>query len=127
MLDEYLREEPIVRPPEGTVKYSVLRGLSAEALRSAVPARYRPQLPDHLPYGPYTLLLFRSDRRDVVLSRVVRSALAEVAEPAGQLAAVGGCFTAEGLEQLRARRAIILQLAEFHWTDESYQAIREGR
>jgi hypothetical protein len=57
---------------------------------------------------------------------VVESALAEVAEPAGQIVAVGGCFTAEGLALLVARQAMVLQLAEFHWTDESYQAIHEG-
>ena len=109
------------------MKYTVQRGLSAEALRSSVPARYRSRLPDHLPDRSYTLLLFRNDRRDVVLSRVVESALAEAAEPDGRVVAVGGCFTAEGLELLRAREAMVLQLAEFHWTDESYQAVRESR
>ncbi|MHC5539575.1 hypothetical protein ACYOEI_15260 [Singulisphaera rosea] len=34
--------------------------------------------------------------------------------------AVGGCFTAEGLELLQARQAVILRLNDFHWTDESY-------
>jgi hypothetical protein len=82
-------------------------------------------LAERLPSGSYTLLLFRNDRRDVVLSRVVRSALAEVVEPVGQLVAVGGCFTAEGLELLQARQGLVLQLSEFLWTDDSYQAIRE--
>jgi hypothetical protein len=108
------------------VQYTVQPRLSEIALRSAVPPRYRPQLPPDLPAGPYTLLLFRSDRRDVVLSRVVAAALASVpSDDRGHLVAIGGCFTAEGLELLRARGAIILQLAEFHWTDQSYQAIRE--
>jgi hypothetical protein len=106
------------------VKFSVQKNLSAKALRSSVPARYRSRLPDTLPGQAYTLLLFRNDRRDVILSRVVASALAEVVEPAGRLVAVGGCFTAEGLELLRAQQAMVLQLAEFHWTDESYQGVR---
>jgi hypothetical protein len=109
------------------VKYTVTHGLSAEALRASVPPRYRPRLPANLPEPHYTLLLFRNDRRDVVLSRTVESALTEAGDEAGPLVAVGGCFTAEGIELLRARHAMVLQLAEWHWTDKSYQAIRDRR
>jgi hypothetical protein len=111
---------------ETYLKYTAVRGLSAEALRASVPARYRTQLPSVLPEQEYTLLLFRNERRDVVLSRTVDAALVEVVDPAQPLIVVGGCFTAEGIEMLRRRKAIVLQLSEFYWTDESYQAIREG-
>jgi hypothetical protein len=107
------------------VKHTIKRGLSPEGLRASTPARYRPLLPAELPEPQYTLLLFRLARNDVVLSRVVQSALAEVADVAGPLVAVGGCFTAEGLELLRARQATVLELSEFHWTDESYRTVRE--
>lgn len=107
------------------MKHTVQRGLSADALRATVPPRYRPLLSNALPDPPYTLLLFRNDRNDVVLSRAVGAALADVAGEPEALVAVGGCFTAEGLELLRARQASVLQLSEFHWTDESYRAIRE--
>ena len=109
------------------MKHTVQRGLSVEALCASVPSRYRPQLPTGLREPKYTLLLFRNDRDDVILSRSVKSALADVANESGPLVAVGGCFTAEGLELLQARQAIILQLAEFFWTDESYLAIRTRR
>jgi hypothetical protein len=66
------------------------------------------------------------DQRDVVLSRVVESALRSFDVSGGEtLVAVAGCFTAEGLELLRAMSAIILQMNEWHWTDESYLRIRE--
>ncbi len=107
------------------MKYTVQRGLSVESPRTSVPLRYRSRLPDYLPQEQYTLLMFRSNRRDVVLSKVVESALAKVGDTAGQLVAVAGCFTAEGLELLQARQTLILVLSEFHWTDESFQAIRQ--
>lgn len=108
------------------MKYAAQRDLSVASLRSALPERCLAELPTELPPGPYTLLVFRSDRRDVVLSRVVQSALDREAITDGQqLVAVAGCFTAEGLELLRERRAIILQTSEWHWTDDSYKCIRE--
>ena len=107
------------------MKHKIQRGLSAEALRASVPARYRPQLPEILPEPPYTLLLFRNDRNDVVMSRAVEAALEDLVGEAERLVAVGGCFTAEGQELLLSRRATVLQLSEFHWTDDSYRAIRE--
>lgn len=109
------------------MKHKVQRGLSVEALRTSVPARYRAPLPGELPGAAYTLLLFRNDRNDVVLSRAVESALDDVAGETDPLVVVGGCFTSEGLELLRARRAMVLQLSEYYWTDESYRAIRERR
>lgn len=107
------------------MKHTLQRGLTADALRASVPPRYRPLLPDALSDPPYSLLLFRNDRNDVVLSRAVEAALADAASESGTLVAVGGCFTVEGLELLRGRRAVVLQLSEFHWTDESYRTIRE--
>jgi hypothetical protein len=107
------------------LKYKVQRGLSGATLRASVPARYRSRLPDELPEPSYTLLLFRNDHNDVVLSRAVKSALDHVASEAAPLLAVGGCFTAEGLALLRGRQATVLQLSDFHWTDDSYQAIRQ--
>ena len=56
------------------MQYTVQAGLSVEALRSSVPARYRSRLPGDLPDQSYSLVLFRNHRRDVVLSRVVESA-----------------------------------------------------
>ncbi len=108
------------------MKHTAQQGLSAESLRASVPLRYRPLLPATLSDTRYTLLLFRTDRNDVVLSRTVESAMADVADVAEPVIAVGGCFTTEGLELLRERGAMILQLSEYYWTDESYRAIRES-
>ena len=77
-----------------------------------------------MPGQSYTLVLFGMHRRDMVLSRILDSALAQIPDLAGQLVAVAGCFSAESLEILRARQAIVLQLAEFHWTDESFLAMQ---
>lgn len=41
---------------ETRLKYTAVRGLSAEALRASVPARYRTQLPSVLPEPAYTRL-----------------------------------------------------------------------
>lgn len=106
------------------MQYKVKNGLTKEAIRSCLPPRYRPLISDELPGPPYTLLLFRSDRNDVIMSRVVEAALSDVIAESETLIAVAGCFTAEGLEILHARRAAVLQLSEFYWTDESYQAVR---
>ena len=89
------------------------------------PARYRPQLPP-LRDGVYTLLKFRSAREDVVLSRVVADALSHVQDEAAKLVAVGGSFTLEGAELLRARNAVIMQLSDFGWSDDRFIAIRGG-
>ena len=71
------------------------------------------------------MLLFRCSREDVVLSRVVKSALTKLAEGSGEkIVAVAGCFTADSVQLLQQRGAVVLQLCEFHWTDESYDSIR---
>ena len=109
------------------MRHSVQRGLSVDALRASVPNRYRSQLPDNLPEQSYALVLFRTAREDIILSNVVESALGDVDELDGTIVAVGGGFTFEGLELLRARKCIILALSDFYWTDASYRAVRERK
>jgi hypothetical protein len=109
------------------MRHVIQRGLSVDTLRASVPNRYRSQIPNNLPARSYAIVLFRNTREDVVLSTVVESALAEVDDLNETLVAIGGGFTFEGLELLRARKCIILTLSDFYWTDASYRAIRERR
>lgn len=69
--------------------------------------------------GLYTLLVFRSQRQNTILSRAVRHALAGL-PPDERLVAFGGCFTLEAITLLRERGAEIFVQSEHPWTDESW-------
>lgn len=108
------------------MKFAVRAGLSLEELRRLLPRPFRPLLPDDLPGTTFALATFARGDRYVVLSRLVRKALDALAESAGeQLIAAAGSFTAEGLELLQTRRAIVLQLREPSFTDDSYREFCE--
>jgi hypothetical protein len=88
------------------MRFKITTGLTAQKLLAAVSQRYQARLPP-LRAGSYTLLKFRSAREDVVLSRVVKSALSRI-EGNEQLVAVAGEFTMEALALLHGRGAIVL-------------------
>jgi hypothetical protein len=69
--------------------------------------------------GLYTLLAFRSQRQDTVLSGAVRHALAGL-PPDERLVVFGGCFTLEAIALLKERGAEIFAQSEYPWTDESW-------
>lgn len=58
----------------------------------------------------------------MVISSIVEAALSRI-EGNGQMVAVAGSFTMEGLALLEASKAIVVQLSEFAWTDDTYAAI----
>ncbi len=109
------------------MKFTVRAGLSLHELCSALPPAHRRLLTGRaVPAGEerYTLLLFRHDRADVILSAVVRKALERVVEAPGLIVAAAGVFTLEALAALHLRGALVLALSDFTWTDASYEAIR---
>ncbi|NQT91600.1 MAG: hypothetical protein HQ559_02480 [Lentisphaerae bacterium] len=105
----------------------ITNGLSHEKVARAVPSRYRGLLPaassgDHL----YTLMQFRCDSEDVILSSTVGRALSKHVTPQGEtIVAVGGAFTREASGLLDERGAIILQLNPDYWSDQSYGSVRD--
>ena len=106
------------------MNFRLLSGLDREALVRQVPARFRPEL-EAAPLGdaPFALLQFASTD-EITLSRLVQKALAKV-PPGQRLVATAHGFTAEGLELLRAAEAVVLTESSWHWTDESYDRIRQ--
>ena len=107
------------------MKFKVLKNITSEKLLSVVPRRYR-ELVSMNTKEPavYAVLLFRHDRKDVVLSRVVNQALSHLGDVGRQkVIAIGGCFTAESQALLKDRGIEFYQLSDFHWTDASYTSI----
>ena len=74
----------------------------------------------------YHLLLFGSAKDEVVLSGIVSRCLERLPPDQAELVAAGYGFTAEALGLLRARDATIYSLSDFHWTDTSFQSIRQA-
>ncbi len=109
------------------LKFKVIDGLSPEEVMRQLPRRYkeRAQLTP-LRGVRYDLLLFGAAKDEVVLSGVVSRALERVPPDIADLVAAGPGFTTEALELLRARGATIYSLSEFHWTDASFQSIRQA-
>jgi hypothetical protein len=72
----------------------------------------------------FTLLVFPSQRQDTVLSGAVAHVLSGIS-PDERLVALGGCFTLESLELLKARRVEVFAQSDHPWTDSGYQEIRQ--
>lgn len=72
--------------------------------------------------GPFTLLSFRTQRNDKVLSATVAAVLDEVS-PEENLIAFGGCFTLEAISLLKNANAEIFSVSEFPWTDDRHLEI----
>ena len=67
----------------------------------------------------FTVLVFPSQRKDVISSGAVKHMLADLLKQE-RLVAFGGCFTSESLALLRERCAEIFVLSDFLWSDESW-------
>ncbi len=61
-----------------------------------------------------------------MLSGVVKRALERLPLDEADVVVAGPGFTMEALELLRVRGAIIATLGDFHWTDASFQSIRQA-
>jgi hypothetical protein len=61
-----------------------------------------------------------------VPSGIVKRGLERLPPDAVDLVAAGPGFNTEALELLRARGATIYTLSDFHWTDASFQSIRQA-
>jgi hypothetical protein len=70
--------------------------------------------------------VFGTAKDEIVLSGAVRRALDRLQLAEGEMVAAAPGFTAEALDLLRARGATILTLGDFHWTDASFQAVRQA-
>ena len=103
-------------------KYTISHTDSAEKLRQIVPSNIRSLLPKKSD-AKYAVVLFRSNNHDIVLSRVAKSALDKI--PEGEQIVAIGSFTAEALEVLESRDAIILLVSDFHWTDDSWRSVHK--
>ena len=105
-------------------KPSIFHGVPSAHLITTVPPEYRARVQGVVaPDRVYTVLLFQHERRSVVMSPVVRKALDRV--PTGEaLVAIGANFTAEAIELLDERGALVIRLGDFYWTDESYNSVR---
>jgi hypothetical protein len=106
------------------MKYQIHRAVGRDQVAKLLPASLRPSLPSSLlAEEVYTLLVFRSTVR-VVHSSTVEHALKDVDPAAERILAAATGFTANALEILRSRNALILSLDDFHWTDESHDAVK---
>ena len=101
------------------MKTKIVRNVPKGRIRSHLPARLRERLvAAALTDSSYTILLFRMRQR-VILSGTVEEALTtfEFTEP---LVAAGPCFTLEALKLLEAKKALVLTVSDYPWTDTSY-------
>lgn len=106
------------------MKITVRKNVEGARVRELLPPELRQRVPGALAKdGRYTVILFPHTREDVVRSPEVLKVLRRVA-PAEHVIGVGGTFTAEARDALSERRAFIVSMGEFFWTDESYVAIR---
>jgi hypothetical protein len=109
------------------LKVTLLDGLSSEQVMKQLPQRYQERAQvTPLRSGRYHLLLFGAAKDEVVLSGTVKRSLERLPADRADLVAAGPGFTAEALELLRARGATIYTLGDFHWTDASFQSIRQA-
>jgi len=116
-----------VRQKSIIVKFKVYRHVPPQTLRGLIPKRYHPQVNwADFESGESVLLLFAHDRKDVVLSSVVRRAIDSLMDLDEQSrVAVAGCFTAEATIALAEGGFRSFTLSDFPWTDDNYKRIRK--
>ena len=101
---------------------TVHSAISVEALGTRLPAAYREIL---LPLGPEavaTAVVFPTSTK-VVPSGLLSRTLKHIDDRERLIVFAQG-FTEEARATLRARDAIIAQLGEYYWTDESWESVR---
>jgi len=110
------------------VKFKVHRKVSSEKLAHIIPRQVASQLTRSWFEGVETLVLsFSIDRNHVVLSALARRAVASLCDSSEpRRLAIGGCFTLEALEVLKAAGFTTIAVDGFAWTDESYKRITKA-
>ncbi len=109
------------------MKFEIIGGLGSEQVVRRLPVQYQARSHLRSLHGiQYHLILFGGPNDDVVVSGVVKRALEHLPPEAAELVAAGAGFTAEALELLRGRGAVIYTLGDFHWTDASFQSVRQA-
>ena len=95
-----------------------------EKLIKVVPPRFKSVVSALPRGGQFSAIVFHGE--DVVLSGHTKKALRRLLSTENvALLALGYCFTQEAQELLCTEGFEIVQLHHFHWTDESYQTIRQ--
>jgi hypothetical protein len=108
------------------MSFRVIQDLPIGKLENAVPTAYR-AMSDALPNKTaiVTLILFRSSKGDVILSRTAKRALEKIPKKGQETRiAIGGCFTAEAEALLKKYAFEVLCLSDLHWTDDAYISLR---
>jgi hypothetical protein len=108
------------------MSFRIIQDLPLGKHENAIPTAYREMvdaIPDKTP--KMTVILFRSSRGDVILSRVAKRALEKLPKKSDQTRiALGGCFTSEADALLKKYAFEVLQLSDLHWTDDAYLSLR---
>ena len=105
-------------------KFTIAKQVGLERLEKVVPPEYGSRVAALGVRGAsHTVILFAHDRRDIVTSAPVRTALRRISGDA-LIVAVGATFTVEARELLVERAARIASLGDFYWTDAAYTTIR---
>ena len=108
------------------MKAQITPDLRPDTLVDRVPPPYREHIPlAQLHAARYTLVVFAASRDEIILSGAVRRALASVPLDT-PLVVAGPGFTVEALDLLTARDALVCALGQFHWTDSSYEKVRQA-
>lgn len=108
------------------MSFRVIQDLPIKKLPDAIPTAYRTMAENIADKtATLTVFLFRSSKGDVILSRVVKRALAKIPKKGTETRlAIGGCFTAEAEVALKKAGFNVLGLSDLHWTDDAYMALR---
>jgi hypothetical protein len=102
------------------MKTKIVRNVPRDRIRNHLPTRLCDRLVSAaLKASSYTIVLFRL-RQHVILSGTVEEALATFDDSTEPLVAVGPCFTLEALKLLEAKKALVLTVSDYPWTDASY-------
>ncbi|KQN98976.1 hypothetical protein [Paenibacillus sp. Leaf72] len=105
------------------MKYKIYKEVLKNKIKSYIPPRYFCKLPVSWP-EKITIIVFKTDRNNVVLSNTVEAALSnEDLNNQINIVVFGGCFTIESIQLLRDRDISYISISDFLWTDESYKQI----
>lgn len=107
------------------MRFHLYPDLTADEVIRRLPKAYQERNRVALPDGRHHMMVFATTHDGIVLSGSVGRALAGIPDAASVVVVAPG-FTREGLDLLRERKAVILTLGEFDWTDASYQAVRQA-